>query len=161
MVAMVGMVCVVAGSLWLFAIGELFASGVFENPDPGDATRGKWLAVAGFKDRAIELFAVDALHAGKDKPAPIFGNYRNTAGPPRNYDIYGREEPSYIWQLFMNNYLRGTKIEQFPPFVPLGTNSNFSGRHSEPAQTQDRSPIRPLATPPAGHPTETARLARQ
>jgi membrane peptidoglycan carboxypeptidase len=81
----------------------------------------------------------------KDKPAPIFGNYRNTAGPPRNYDIYGREEPSYIWQLFMNNYLRGTKIEQFPPFVPLGTNSNFSGHPTEappppPAPTTESAP---------------------
>jgi membrane peptidoglycan carboxypeptidase len=84
----------------------------------------------------------------KDKPGPIYGNYHNTIGPSHNYDIYGREEPSYIWQLFMNNYLRGKPVEQFPPFVPLGTNSNFSGHPTE-------TPPPPPSTPPSTPPTST------
>ncbi|WP_137813989.1 transglycosylase domain-containing protein [Gandjariella thermophila] len=90
----------------------------------------------------------------KDKPGPIFGNYRNTIGPSHNYDIYGREEPSYIWQLFMNNYLKGTKIEQFPPFVPLGTNSNFSGHPTE-------APPPPSSTPESTPPTTSSETSSQ
>ncbi|WP_192909640.1 transglycosylase domain-containing protein [Gandjariella thermophila] len=88
----------------------------------------------------------------KDKPGPIFGNYRNTIGKAHDYDIYGREEPSYIWQLFMNNYLKGKPVEQFPAFQPLGTDSNFSGHTTTtvpPTTTTTES------TPPSTTATET------
>jgi membrane peptidoglycan carboxypeptidase len=99
----------------------------------------------------------------KDKPGPIFGNYKNTIGPSHNYDIYGREEPSYIWQLFMNNYLKGTRVEQFPPFVPLGTNSNFSGHPTEtstppPSSTQPSTPPQTSSEPSSQ--TETSTTTR-
>jgi membrane peptidoglycan carboxypeptidase len=84
----------------------------------------------------------------KDKPGPIFGNYHNTIGPSHDYDIYGREEPSYIWQLFMNSYLKGKPVEQFPAFEPLGTNSNFSGHTTTtvPPTTTTTEPAPPSTT---------------
>jgi membrane peptidoglycan carboxypeptidase len=59
--------------------------------------------------------------------APIKGYYLNHIGPSANYDIYGREEPSYIWQKYMNGYLQGKPVVQFPAFKDLGGKGNFSG----------------------------------
>ncbi|WP_211764545.1 transglycosylase domain-containing protein [Kutzneria sp. CA-103260] len=59
--------------------------------------------------------------------APIYGYYQNHIGPSQDYDIYGREEPSYIWQKFMNTYLQGKPVENFTPFKDLGGKGNFSG----------------------------------
>ena len=47
----------------------------------------------------------------KKQPAPIFGNY---SGGKRGYDVYGRQEPGAIWQLYMGAYLNGKPVEQFP-----------------------------------------------
>ncbi|MGH3438041.1 MAG: transglycosylase domain-containing protein, partial [Sciscionella sp.] len=58
-----------------------------------------------------------------DRPSPIFGNYHNGKGPEHHYDIYGREEPAYIWKAFMDSYLKGTPNEQFSPFEPLGNST--------------------------------------
>ena len=49
----------------------------------------------------------------KTKPGPIYGNYRNGKGKARGYDVYGREEPGYIWQEYMNSYLNGKPVVQF------------------------------------------------
>jgi membrane peptidoglycan carboxypeptidase len=72
---------------------------------------------------------VTAVWVGnRNAPAPIYGYYLNHIGPKsQNYDIYGREEPSYIWQKFMNAYLQGKPVVQFPPFKDLGGKGNFSG----------------------------------
>ncbi|HKS46523.1 MAG TPA: transglycosylase domain-containing protein [Amycolatopsis sp.] len=57
--------------------------------------------------------AVTAVWFGnKKQPAPIFGNYHNGKGKERGYDVYGREEPGYIWQEFMNAYLTGKPVKQ-------------------------------------------------
>jgi membrane peptidoglycan carboxypeptidase len=49
----------------------------------------------------------------KKQPAPIYGNYHNGRGPERGYDVFGREEPGYIWQEFMNSYLAPLPIQHF------------------------------------------------
>ena len=59
--------------------------------------------------------------------APIKGYYLNHIGPTQDYDIYGREEPSYIWTMYMNSYLTGKPVQQFTAFKDLGGNGNFSG----------------------------------
>lgn len=59
--------------------------------------------------------------------APIYGFYNNKIGPSQNYDIYGREEPAYIWKMYMADYLQGKPVEQFPAFKDLGGKGNFSG----------------------------------
>jgi membrane peptidoglycan carboxypeptidase len=91
-----------------------------------------------------------------DKPGPIFGNYHNTIGPSHNYDIYGREEPGYIWQMFMNTYLKGKSVERFPAFEPLGTDSNFSGHTTTTVPpTTTTTDTTPTSTT-TGTPTETS-----
>ncbi|MFD2416747.1 transglycosylase domain-containing protein [Amycolatopsis pigmentata] len=50
----------------------------------------------------------------KKQPAPIYGNYHNGIGKEHGYDVYGREEPGYIWQAFMDSYLNGKPAKQFP-----------------------------------------------
>ncbi|HVW40138.1 MAG TPA: transglycosylase domain-containing protein [Amycolatopsis sp.] len=50
----------------------------------------------------------------KKQPAPIYGNYHNGKGKERGYDVYGREEPGYIWQSYMDAYLNGKPVQQFP-----------------------------------------------
>jgi membrane peptidoglycan carboxypeptidase len=47
------------------------------------------------------------------QPSAIYGNYHNTIGPAHNYDVYGREEPGYIWQAYMNSYLQGQPVQPF------------------------------------------------
>lgn len=49
----------------------------------------------------------------KKQPAPIYGNYHNGVGKEHGYDVYGREEPGYIWQDFMNATLAGKPVKQF------------------------------------------------
>jgi membrane peptidoglycan carboxypeptidase len=64
----------------------------------------------------------------RNAPGPIKGFYLNhIGGQTQNYDIYGREEPSYIWKAFMSDYLTGKPVEQFPTFKDLGGSGNFSG----------------------------------
>lgn len=50
----------------------------------------------------------------KKQPAPIYGNYKNGKGKEHGYDVYGREEPAYIWQEYMNAHLTGKPVKQFP-----------------------------------------------
>jgi membrane peptidoglycan carboxypeptidase len=57
---------------------------------------------------------VTAVWFGNQKqPSPIYGNYHNGVGRSRGYDVYGREEPAYIWQSYMNSYLSGKPVQQF------------------------------------------------
>jgi membrane peptidoglycan carboxypeptidase len=71
---------------------------------------------------------VTAVWVGnRNAPGPIYGYYLNHIGPKQGYDIYGREEPAYIWQMYMNGYLNGKPVQQFTPFKDLGGNGNFSG----------------------------------
>ncbi|HVV07797.1 transglycosylase domain-containing protein [Amycolatopsis sp.] len=64
---------------------------------------------------------VTAVWFGNEKqPAPIYGNYHNGHGKERGYDVYGREEPGYIWQAYMDAYLDGKPVRAFPQ-VPLIT----------------------------------------
>ena len=53
-----------------------------------------------------------AVWVGTDQSDPI----KNAAGRP----VFGRMLPGSIWQTFMTGALRGTPVEQFSPFVPLG-----------------------------------------
>jgi membrane peptidoglycan carboxypeptidase len=54
--------------------------------------------------------------------SPIYGNYKNPVGSKKkHYDIYGREEPAYIWSDFMDNYLANKPVVQFPALSVLGT----------------------------------------
>ncbi|MFB9743978.1 transglycosylase domain-containing protein [Pseudonocardia sulfidoxydans] len=54
-----------------------------------------------------------AVWVGTDDNSPI----KNSAGRP----IYGRMLPGSIWQQYMNAALKGTPVEQFSKFVPIGT----------------------------------------
>lgn len=54
-----------------------------------------------------------AVWVGTDQSDPI----KNSAGRP----VFGRMLPGSIWQAFMTGALRGTPVEQFSPFVALGT----------------------------------------
>ena len=54
-----------------------------------------------------------AVWVGTDQSDPI----KNSAGRP----VFGRMLPGSIWQTFMTGALRGTPVEQFSPFVALGT----------------------------------------
>jgi membrane peptidoglycan carboxypeptidase len=54
-----------------------------------------------------------AVWVGTDRSDPV----RTAAGRP----AYGRTLAGAVWQGFMSDALRGTPVEQFSPFVPLGT----------------------------------------
>ncbi|TVT16797.1 penicillin-binding protein, partial [Amycolatopsis rhizosphaerae] len=59
--------------------------------------------------------AVTAVWFGnKKQPAAIYGNYHNGKGREHGYDVYGREEPGYIWQAYMNAYLHDKPVLPFP-----------------------------------------------
>ena len=54
-----------------------------------------------------------AVWVGTDTSEPI----KNAQGRP----VYGRMLPGSIWQGYMNAATRGTPVDQFSPFVPMGT----------------------------------------
>jgi membrane peptidoglycan carboxypeptidase len=54
-----------------------------------------------------------AVWVGTDQSDPV----RTKSGSP----AYGRTLAGAVWQSFMNNALKGTPVEQFSPFVPIGT----------------------------------------
>ncbi|HVV12067.1 transglycosylase domain-containing protein [Amycolatopsis sp.] len=88
----------------------------------------------------------------KKQPAPIYGNYHNGLGSNHGYDVYGREEPGYIWQDFMDTYLAGQPVEAFPGAPPADTTA--------PTPTPDvttSAPPSPISTPTTttGTPTPT------
>jgi membrane peptidoglycan carboxypeptidase len=61
-------------------------------------------------------------------PGPILGNYHNGKGgssQQHNYNVYGREEPAYIWQDYMNTYLANQPVQQFPAVTDIGGSWNF------------------------------------
>jgi membrane peptidoglycan carboxypeptidase len=97
----------------------------------------------------------------KKQPAAIYGNYHNGKGKNRGYDVYGREEPGYIWQAYMDTYLKGKPAQGFPAAPdlttpttteapPTTTESSTPDTTSEPPSTTD-SPSRPrhTFTPPS------------
>jgi membrane peptidoglycan carboxypeptidase len=82
-----------------------------------------------------------------NKPAPIYGNYKNTKGASNHYDIYGREEPAYIWQAYMNDYLQGKPVKKFGTLHPLGT-APSSASPSPPPPTRQPPPTPGYSSPP-------------
>ncbi|GAB3366626.1 MULTISPECIES: transglycosylase domain-containing protein [Amycolatopsis] len=88
------------------------------------------------------------------QPAPIYGNYHNGIGSDHGYDVYGREEPGYIWQDFMNAYLAGQPARDFPP-APAGTAAPATTGNPAPATSNQTTPDTPT-TAPATTPSTTA-----
>jgi membrane peptidoglycan carboxypeptidase len=91
----------------------------FSNPaDPGHDADA-WMV--GFTPQVV----TSVWFGHYDAPAPIFGNYFNNIGPAHNYDVYGRQEPAYIWQDFMNGYLANQPVRNFPNIPDVGGSYNF------------------------------------
>ncbi|TNC20068.1 transglycosylase domain-containing protein [Amycolatopsis alkalitolerans] len=93
----------------------------------------------------------------KQQPAPIYGNYHNGIGSNHGYDVYGREEPGYIWQDFMNTYLAGKPAEPFPN-VP--TISDAPPTTTSPPPPTTTTPPTPTDTPTTDTPTPTESASR-
>ncbi|AHI02106.1 transglycosylase domain-containing protein [Kutzneria albida] len=94
---------------------------------------------------------VTAVWVGnRDAPGPIKGNYFNRFGPPKGYPIYGREEPAYIWNAYMNDYLKGQPVQQFSKYTGLGTSVITTTQQptttTEPTQTTTTTPSEPTET---------------
>jgi membrane peptidoglycan carboxypeptidase len=70
-----------------------------------------------------------AVWVGTDNSGPV----RTASGAP----AYGRTLAGAVWQGFMNDALKGTPVEQFSPFVPVGA----------PPTTPAPTPTTPPATP--------------
>uniref|UniRef100_UPI0010463B26 transglycosylase domain-containing protein n=1 Tax=Pseudonocardia dioxanivorans TaxID=240495 RepID=UPI0010463B26 len=73
---------------------------------------------------------VTAVWVGTDDNSPI----KNSAGRP----VYGRMLPGSMWQQYMNAALKGTPVEQFSKFVPIGTPPVSDQPTTQP--TADNSP---------------------
>jgi membrane peptidoglycan carboxypeptidase len=74
-----------------------------------------------------------AVWVGTDESGPV----RTASGAP----AYGRTLAGAIWQHFMDDALRGTPVEQFSPFVPIGTPP------PTPAPPPTTAPATPTPTP--------------
>ncbi|KAA9150783.1 penicillin-binding protein [Amycolatopsis acidicola] len=101
---------------------------------------------------------VTAVWFGNEKqPAPIYGNYHNGKGKERGYDVYGREEPGYIWQAYMDAYLNGKPVQAFPqvPLItappPVTTTPPTTTEPPPPTTTEQPGP--PHGKPTIGKPT--------
>jgi membrane peptidoglycan carboxypeptidase len=92
----------------------------------------------------------------KKQPAPIYGNYHNGRGKARGYDVYGREEPGYIWQAYMDSYLNGKPVLPFPavpPLVPPVTSSEPAPTSDTPTTTSEPPPTSDFPLPSFPRPT--------
>lgn len=76
----------------------------------------------------------------KKQPAPIYGNYKNGKGKARGYDVYGREEPAYIWQEYMNAHLTGKPVKQFPAGQLITGTPSSSAPTSSAGATPTKTP---------------------
>ncbi|MCE0765916.1 penicillin-binding protein [Pseudonocardia kujensis] len=72
-----------------------------------------------------------AVWVGTDDNSPI----KNSAGRP----IYGRMLPGSIWQQFMSDALRGTDVEPWSKFTPIGQApvSDYPSQSTAPTQSAD------------------------
>jgi membrane peptidoglycan carboxypeptidase len=92
-----------------------------------------------------------------DKPGPIFGAGNNLihAGPSSGYDVYGREEPGAIWKSYMDSYLNGQPVEQFPTTpADIGGSWNFV-TNSSATQAPPPPPQNPNQQSNNNQPTDT------
>jgi membrane peptidoglycan carboxypeptidase len=94
-----------------------------------------------------------------DTPGPIFGTGNNLlhTGSNTEYNVFGREEPGAIWQTFMNAYLKGQPVEQFPTSpADIGgswdfiTNSEATTAPPPPPSTDNQPPQQTLTFNPGG-----------
>ncbi|WP_296369189.1 MULTISPECIES: transglycosylase domain-containing protein [unclassified Pseudonocardia] len=76
-----------------------------------------------------------AVWVGTDNSDPV----RTASGAP----AYGRTLAGAIWQGFMNGALAGTPVEQFSPFVPVGTPPSTTAPTTDPTA----APTAPAAPP--------------
>ncbi len=88
--------------------------------DEGSNTAA-WMA-GGTPQVVSAVYVGDKRNSGK----AIHGNYSNPKGSSTNYDIYGREEPTFIWQEFSKDYLQGKPVEQLSEIPPMGEQSSYS-----------------------------------
>jgi membrane peptidoglycan carboxypeptidase len=94
----------------------------------------------------------------KKQPAPIYGNYHNGVGRETGYDVYGREEPGYIWQDYMNSYLSNQPVVQFTA-LPQPSNTPNTTSPSAPTSSDQPSisdtPTLSDTPTPTSTPTDT------
>jgi membrane peptidoglycan carboxypeptidase len=93
----------------------------------------------------------------KKQPAPIYGNYHNGYGSNHGYDVYGREEPGFIWQAFMNTYLAGKPVEQFRnvPTIGGGPTTTAPPVTSAPPPVTGQPPVTTTVPPTTSSPPPT------
>ncbi|MTD56214.1 transglycosylase domain-containing protein [Amycolatopsis pithecellobii] len=92
----------------------------------------------------------------KKQPAPIYGNYHNGKGKARGYDVYGREEPGYIWQAYMGGYLDGKPAMAFPDAPDLTAPSTTEA----PPTTEEPTTTEPDETTTEEQPPSTVPWTR-
>ncbi|NKQ52518.1 penicillin-binding protein [Amycolatopsis sp. K13G38] len=82
------------------------------------------------------------------QPSAIYGNYHNGIGKEHGYDVYGREEPGYIWQAYMDSYLDGKPAEPFPgaPDLTTPTTTSAPTSDSPPPSTDTPTTTEPPTT---------------
>lgn len=106
---------------------------------------------------------VTAVWFGNKKQAsPIYGNYHNGIGSNQGYDVYGREEPGFIWQMFMDSYLTNQPPLPFPNLPTVGTaGSQYTATTNAPTTstvaptTNPTVTITPTTTVPTTTTTDT------
>nr|WP_275403860.1 transglycosylase domain-containing protein [Pseudonocardia acidicola] len=91
----------------------------------------------------------------KKQPAPIYGNYHNGFGPESGYNVYGREEPGYIWQAFMNTYLADQPMTPFPDAQTIEGGTNYSGMPTTTVSAPPSATDSPTTAPATDTPTPT------
>jgi membrane peptidoglycan carboxypeptidase len=85
---------------------EAGKTGTVQHPTLNNQNKDAWMV--GFTPSVST-----AVWVGTDTSEPI----KNAQGRP----VFGRMLPGSIWQGYMNAATRGTPVDQFSPFVPLGT----------------------------------------
>jgi membrane peptidoglycan carboxypeptidase len=108
----------------------------YENPKQPDMTGNEDAWMVGFTPQVST-----AVWVGTADPQPIKGKFNKSS----LRDIYGKDEPSQIWKLFTDDYLKGKKSEDFGPINYIGSAPNFDDDFDD--DTSTRRPTRNDNTP--------------
>jgi membrane peptidoglycan carboxypeptidase len=86
-----------------------------------------------------------------DKPGPILG--RGNGGGGGTYNVFGRMEPGSIWKTYMDAYLSGQPVQQFPT-APAEIGGSWDFVHNVDASTEQTQNT--TAAPPPNQPQQTS-----
>ncbi|MBB4674902.1 transglycosylase domain-containing protein [Crossiella cryophila] len=99
-----------------------------------------------------------AVWVGTDQNEILRGKWKEGRMQSSLKDMYGKDEPGWVWKEFMDSYLNGTKVENFPEANPIGQfEAPVTSTSNTSATSTSESSVPPTSSeePTSSRPTNT------